>query len=393
MAMGQMPADAGSNKICAGDGRRAYQKRGSSYVSLGTGRRVFWRDNRGIHGTSENASEGGQDSVCKKGNVTGIREMDKERVAVIVVTPSSGDDLDRCLASLARQTTPPHEVAVVINGDRASASRLDRWKTCLPLSVTILDRNEGFAAPHALVLPSLESEWIAVLNDDAIAEANWIEESLAAARSASDVGMVAPAILMAADPERIESLGIEVSRAGFGYLRRWGKPWRDEAVHEVFAPSGAAAFYRREMLDGIGFFDPNFFAYYEDADLGWRARWAGYRCVAAPRARAHHRGSAHEALVNKRALLQRNRLLVIASDWTGRMILANIFQIIMWDFLSIINTFIEKKDMTAFKARLEFVKRLPWAIKRRSLLRNRAVGAERWLVDDTSRARARGLMP
>ena len=319
--------------------------------------------------------------------------MDDGSVAVVVVTPSADDDLDRCLASVARQTILPREVAVVINGDVASASRLDKWKTRLPLLVTVLDRNEGFAAPHARALPSLKSEWVAALNADAVAEADWIEESLKAARTATDIGMVASAVLLAHDPERIESLGLEASRGGFAYLRRWGEPWREEAAHEVFGPSGCAAFYRRDMLLETGFFDPDLFAYYEDLDLAWRARWRGWRCIAAPRARVHHKGSAYVALVDKTALLHRNRLLVIAANWSAGMIFSNIFAIIAWDILSIAGAVRKGAAKSALRARWEFLRNLPVALRKRKTLNRRVTGAEIWLVDDKSRAKARGLIP
>lgn len=319
--------------------------------------------------------------------------MDKDGVAVVVITPSADYDLDRCLASLARQTTPAREIAVVINGDAASAARLDKWKASLPLNVTLLDRNEGFAAPHAQALRELKSQWIATLNADAVAESDWLDELLKAAQIGSDVGMVASAVLQADDPERIESLGLEASRGGFAYLRRWGEPWREEAAHEAFGPSGAAALYRREMLDEAGFFDPDLFAYYEDLDLAWRARFRGWRCIAAPRARVHHKGSAHVALVDKTALLHRNRLLVIAANWTLSMILGNIFAIILWDLMSIAKATRDGKLKSALRARLAFIQMIPGALKKRRALKGRVPGVEIWLVDDKSRAQARGLIP
>jgi len=319
--------------------------------------------------------------------------MDKESVAVIVVTPAADEDLEHCLASLKRQTTAASEIAVVINGDRASVRRLDKWKADLPLRITILDRNEGFATPHSLVLKDLKSQWVAVLNADAVAEADWLDESLSAAQTGSDIGMVASAVLMADDPARLESLGLEASRGGFAYLKRWGEPWSEDAAHEIFGPAGAAALFRREMLDDIGFFDPDMFAYYEDMDLAWRARWRGWRCVAAPRARIHHKGSAHSAFADKLALLHRNRLLVIAADWTARMIWSNIFSIVAWDFLSIAKAARDGKIKSALHARRQFIKMLPGALKKRRALKNRVSGAEIWLVDDKSRARARGILP
>jgi GT2 family glycosyltransferase len=72
----------------------------------------------------------------------------------------------------------------------------------------------------------------------------------------------------------------------------------------VFGASGAAAFYRRAMLEDIqnrnGYFDESFFAYREDADLAWRAQWMGWRCLYVPEAKGYH---VRRVLPQKRAAL------------------------------------------------------------------------------------------
>ena len=49
-----------------------------------------------------------------------------------------------------------------------------------------------------------------------------------------------------------------------------------------------AALYRKSILDEIGVFDENFFAYFEDVDLSWRANNAGYKNVLCPTAKCYH---------------------------------------------------------------------------------------------------------
>src|SRR5204862_527470 len=87
------------------------------------------------------------------------------------------------------------------------------------------------------------------------------------------------------------------------------------AVGRVGA-SAALALHRRAMLDAIGGLDASFFAYLEDADLAWRARMAGWRCVLAPRAIALHRHSptlGHGSNA-KHLLVGRNRVRMLAKN-------------------------------------------------------------------------------
>ena len=87
-----------------------------------------------------------------------------------------------------------------------------------------------------------------------------------------------------------------------------------DRVEEVLWPDGCAAMYRREMLDEIGGFDEDFFAYADDAELGLRARIAGWKCIYIPRAVVrHHRGATLGVRSSRRLeLIERNRVLLAA---------------------------------------------------------------------------------
>jgi len=318
---------------------------------------------------------------------------DAVKVAVIVVTPETGEMLDSCLASLARQTRLPVEVVVVLNGCGGGEELAGAWERALPIKVVENPSNVGFAAAHDLALGKLTAEgieWIAVINADAVAEIDWLEEMLRAGRSARDIGSVAAAVLMRDDPARLESLGMEVGKSGAAYLRKWGRRYREEPVQEVFGAAACACMYRREMIDQVGFFDPDMFAYYEDVDLAWRARWAGWRAVAAPRARAHHAGSAFSGFADRTYHLHLNRLSVIAMDWTLGMIAGNLLKIVALDAASVLLGIFNGRFSPAIRARVSFLFRLPRLISKRSgRLRGGAPGAEKWLFDDKLHAMKR----
>jgi GT2 family glycosyltransferase len=98
----------------------------------------------------------------------------------------------------------------------------------------------------------------------------------------------------------------------------------DECRTALF-PSGAAALYRRAMLDEIGLFDESFFLYGDDAELGLRGRLAGWACALAPRAVAYHRFSLSAGAYSelKAFYVERNRIYVLLKVFPLPLVLAS----------------------------------------------------------------------
>jgi hypothetical protein len=95
------------------------------------------------------------------------------------------------------------------------------------------------------------------------------------------------------------------------------------AVEEILFPSACAALYRREMLEEIGFFDEDFFAYAEDSDLGLRGRLAGWEALAATQAVVYHKYSQTSGSLSpfKVYLVERNHYWVAVKNLPLRMLL------------------------------------------------------------------------
>ena len=168
--------------------------------------------------------------------------------------------------------------------------------------------NQGFAASTA--------PFFALLNNDAEAEPGWLTALYRACSNAGDVGMAASKILAYGDPARIDKAGHLIYLDGQNRGRGTGELDRGQydRPEEVLFPDGCAAMYRRAMIESIGGFDEDFFAYGDDAELGLRARIAGWRCLYAPDAVVrHHRGATLGVASPQRLqLIERNRLLLAA---------------------------------------------------------------------------------
>ena len=238
------------------------------------------------------------------------------RVRVVIVNWNRRELLRACLNSLAHQTHPSYEVFVVDNASTDGSADLAeeiRANFPVPLSVIRSGTNLGFCAGNNLGFASARNQYIALLNNDAEAEPGWLQ-GLDDAMQGEYIGMTASKILVWEDPRRIDKVGHLIYPDGQNRGRGAGQidAGQFDTVEEVLWPDGCAAMYRRAMLDEIGGFDEDFFAYADDAELGLRARWAGWKCVYTPHAVVrHHRGATLGLGSGRRlTLIERNRVLL-----------------------------------------------------------------------------------
>lgn len=224
------------------------------------------------------------------------------KVSVLIATYQGRALMARCLAALERQRFKDFEVIVVDNGsDDGSREWLAAWKGGLDLRCVMLPENQGFSAANWAGLGLARGELIALLNNDAEPEPEWLRQAWKAMQAHPEAGMLASCLLRADDPSRLDSAGDELNRAGRGFKRGEGLLAADYAVGAwVFSACGAAAFYRRSMIEDVGFLDPRFFFNYEDMDLAFRGQLRGWRCWYEPSARVRHAVGASHGLLGAR---------------------------------------------------------------------------------------------
>lgn len=214
--------------------------------------------------------------------------MKSPLVSVIVVTLDNSDLLKKCLESLEAQTYKNMEVIVVDNGSTENIKSLLDWDFPDTLYIR-LSENRGFAGGNNAGFEKARGDYIALINNDAVASPGWIESMAAVAESDPEIGQVASLILDGNDMDTMDSIGLGIAFDGMSRQAHRGEPPSDlDAPMEVLAASGCACMYRASALKEAGFFDEDFFAYCEDTDLGLRLRFAGWKAVAAPGAAVTH---------------------------------------------------------------------------------------------------------
>jgi O-antigen biosynthesis protein len=217
--------------------------------------------------------------------------------SVVIPTYNGRELLERCLASVARNRPVDGNLSIeVVVSDDGSTDGTAEWLTREYPDVRLVrvEPNQGFCAAANAGIAAAKGRFIQLLNNDTEVGPGWIEAGLAPFADAT-VGAVAPLVLVRSDPGRVDSAGDSYTLAGWPTKRGHGQPaarFAARPVEEVFGASGSSAFYRAAALRRTGGFDPLFGSYYEDTDLAFRLRWAGYRCLFAANCLIYHDVSA-----------------------------------------------------------------------------------------------------
>lgn len=211
------------------------------------------------------------------------------KVAVVVPNWNGADSLATCLDSLLTQSQKS-KIIVVDNGSVDGS--LDILEKYPDVEVIQHPENRGFAGGvNAGFERAMETgyDYVAAFNNDATADKDWLKHLVEELEKHRKVG-IATCKFLGADGSYLDSTG--------DYYTVWGLPYprgRDETdvnkydeQRDVFAASGGASLYRVNMLREVGLFDKDFFAYYEDVDLSFRAQLAGWKVRYVPEARAYH---------------------------------------------------------------------------------------------------------
>ena len=284
---------------------------------------------------------------------------DTLRATVIVVNFNGGAFVLECIESLSQQKTPGVDVEVVVV-DNASTDGSDRQIAQFYPDVRIIrsPKNIGFAGGANLGIANSTGDVIVLINNDAVAAPGFLSAIVAPLADDGNDRVAAvtarillsgrfvpapgsPTAYVSASGQRwervarnatpgsgialINSTGNQVSRSGNGRDRSWLDTTDDEnSPVEVFGFSGGGAAIRRAALDTVGLFDERLFMYYEDTDLAWRLRRAGWTVQYAQGATVWHRHAASSGIRSPFFLRHnvRNRILVTARNGTLRMLVS-----------------------------------------------------------------------
>lgn len=230
-------------------------------------------------------------------------------MTVVIPTLTAGPKLDNCLASLRAQTFRDFETVIVDNGGVV--------RDPAPARVIRPGKNLGFAAAIETAMKTSSSDYVFTLNDDTVLDPSCLERLMETMEAGNGRGACAPKIVLAGS-HLLDSAGMSVARDGSSRQRgHLDSPSRYDAPTDVLFPSGCAALYRRAAIHQAGGFDPDFFLYCEDTDLGLRLQRLGWTCRYEPGAVVYHDYShtGGAASAAKIYFVERNRLAVLVKNF------------------------------------------------------------------------------
>ncbi|WP_235401305.1 glycosyltransferase family 2 protein [Rubrobacter aplysinae] len=214
-------------------------------------------------------------------------------MTVVVPNWNGAGLLRSCLESLFDQVFEDFETLVVDNG--STDGSVEMLGSEFPeVRVVALKDNRGFSAAANLGVSESDSELVALLNNDTRQDPDWLAALVRAADAYPEAGSFATKMLDLEKHGVMDGAGDALRRSGLPYRLGHGETDRGhyEKPRPVFGACAAAALYRRDMLESVGPFDEDFFAYCEDTDLSFRAQLAGYTCRYIPEAVVYHLGGA-----------------------------------------------------------------------------------------------------
>ena len=212
-------------------------------------------------------------------------------VSVVIPNFNGIAFLDSVLASLEGQTLSNFEVILVDNGSTdGSCSFVTAnypWVHLIELT-----ENFGFCGAVNAGIRAAKAPYVLLLNNDTEVKEDFVEEMLAAIRRHKNAFSCGARMVQYHDRDKLDDVGNYYCALGWSFARGRGKDIHAyETEDKIFSACAGAAIYRKKIIEKIGYFDEEHFAYLEDTDIGYRARIYGYENWYAPKAIVYHVGS------------------------------------------------------------------------------------------------------
>jgi GT2 family glycosyltransferase len=295
--------------------------------------------------------------------------------SIVVSNWNGRSHLERCLPCLRAQTYSPLELIVADNG--STDGSLELLRDGYPdVRVVELGDNLGFATANDRGIQAASGTYVALLNNDTEPEPAWLEELVACLERHPDAASVTSKMMLVEPPGTIDGAGDVLDWSFLPHPRGHGEPdhgqYDDEV--EVFSASGGAALWRGDLLRQLGGFDESFFIYYEDVDLGLRARQLGHSCWYAPRSVVlHHRGAATKGLtVFELYHPVKNRWFLILKNTPARLLLRHLRAIAGGELIWWRRAFASRHPGALLRAYATVLRNLPRLMRqRRAIARSR----------------------
>ena len=295
-----------------------------------------------------------------------------KKVSVIMLNWNGQEYLEECLKSLVKQSYRNYEAIAVDNDSKDNSIKI--IKKFKKVRLIQNKENFGFAKGNNIGIEKAKGDYIIVLNNDTKVDKDFIKELVKVAETDENIGMLSCKMLFYDNPKIINSTGLVVYKDGRVIDKNINKENKNlNKIEVVFGPCGGAAFYRKDVLErvktGEDYFDSDFKFYYEDADLAFRIRHSGYKCLFVPKAVVYHKVNASAKKVSNLGIYYgiRNKVFFIMKNFPSRILIRNLPKILIMQIISFFY-YLFKLNMVALKARISIFFDLRKMIEKRRII-------------------------
>ena len=234
------------------------------------------------------------------------------KISVIILNYNGKKFLEGCLNSVLAQTYTDFEIVFVDNGSSdGSIDYLRQNFNDKRIKIIETGKNLGFAGGNNLGFQHSEGEYIVLLNNDTIAEKDWLQYLFNTINSDENTGIVQSLVRTDGIPEKYYLKNGTLNLLGHNIMEVFDI--NENGTGEIFQANGCSMIIRKKLLDSFGgFFLDEYFAYAEDSYLSFKVKFAGLKIMHTSKSVVRHFGSAttKDYKSSFRTFLQeRNRLL------------------------------------------------------------------------------------
>lgn len=197
-----------------------------------------------------------------------------------------------CLNQILKVTNYPNfEVLFVDNGSKDDSAKYiqSQFQNDERVRIIALDRNYGYPQGNNLGIAKARGEYVAIVNNDVTVTLNWLSEMIDAIQKNQSV-VAAQGKIYVAGGNKFDSTGLFMDYFGNSLKRGEGEldSGQYNTLSEIFCFSGACFIIKKSVFDQIGGFDKDYFLMFEEIDLAWRVRLAGYKILYVPNSIVYH---------------------------------------------------------------------------------------------------------
>ena len=298
--------------------------------------------------------------------------MKMPKVAIILLNYNGLKDTSECLESLKKINFENFEIIVVDNDSKNNEADIleNNFKNFAKIIKS--KENTGFAEGNNIGIRyalNNNHEYILILNNDTIVQPDFLKNIVLTSLE-SKADMVSPKIYDYYHKDKIDRLGQTYTKSGLCYDRKDNK-------YKLFSLSACCALYSSKLLNSIvdhdNYYDPDFFMYAEDFDLGFRTILMGYKAAISDQAIIFHKGSASAGKKSDFSLhyLHRNSMWVVLKNLPSKLLLRYIVWIIAMQFIIVLYYIFKGKAKLILKSKWDSLKYLPRILRKRKIIQDK----------------------